>query len=221
MTTPVQPQSAPAQPQPSVQPLYPLAFAADGSPLKVPPEAVAWRVRRGGGRPGRPRQVFNSETGRQLDVPLTSTIDDLIDSGCDPDRYRLEAIDHDGHVLLGATAVVEVPSAGDDEAEIALSSDAETIAHLRGIIAQLVTANSQTMQAMASAFGTVRPLHEPAPPIVVHQPSAAPPPPEPGMRPEQIMQLVTTFGPMLSQVLKGFATPSGGGFPMGGDGGVG
>jgi hypothetical protein len=208
MTTPAQPQSQ-----------YPLAHDAEGNPLTLPPEAVAWRVRRGGGRRGRPRHVFNPETGLQLDIPLTSTIDDLIDRGCNSDRYRLEAIDQDGRILPGTIAIVEVPPSDDEEVEDDKRPvvDADTIAHLRAIIAQLVTANSQTMQAMASAFGTVRPQHEAPAPIVVHQPAmAAPAPSEPGMRPDQIMQMLTTFGPMVAQALKGLGSVGGGGMVDGG-----
>lgn len=215
MTTPAQPQSQ-SQPQSP----YPLAHDAEGNPLTVPPEAVAWRVRRGGGRRGRPRHVFNPETGLQLDIPLTSTIDDLIDRGCNSDRYRLEAIDQDGRILPGTIAIVEVPPSDEDapeEDKRAASSDADTIAHLRAAISQLVTANCQTMQAMASAFGTVRPLHEAPVPIVVHQPAVpTPAPTEPGMRPEQIMQMLTTFGPMVAQAFKGLGSSGGGGILDGG-----
>src|SRR5438094_4116345 len=80
------------------EPKIPLAFDANGNPLEVPAGAVAWRVRRGGGRRGRPRTVFDGETGRQLEVALSSTIEDLIDHGCPPGRYRLEAVDASGRV---------------------------------------------------------------------------------------------------------------------------
>jgi hypothetical protein len=90
-------------------PRFPLATDANGNPLDVPAEAVAWRVRRGGGRRGRPRIVFDNETGRQLEVPLESTIDDLVDHGCPAGRYRLEAVDRSGHLLPGIVAVTEIP----------------------------------------------------------------------------------------------------------------
>ena len=54
---------------------YSLARDADGNPLEVPAGAKAWRVRRGGGRRGRPRSVFDNETGRQLEIPLDATIE--------------------------------------------------------------------------------------------------------------------------------------------------
>src|SRR5437870_3069496 len=54
---------------------FPLAFDANGNPVKVPAHARMWRVRRGGGKRGRPRNVFDATTGRQLEVPLGASID--------------------------------------------------------------------------------------------------------------------------------------------------
>src|SRR5579859_8116350 len=87
---------------------FPLANDADGNPLEVPANAVGWRVRRGGGRRGRPRIVFDNESGRQLEVPLDATINDLVDHGCPPGRYRLEAFDGDGKLITGCVAVTEI-----------------------------------------------------------------------------------------------------------------
>ena len=88
---------------------YPLAFDGDGNPIMVPEEARSWRVRRGGGRRGRPRHVFDPETGRQLEIPITATFDDLIDLDFEADRYRLEAVDEAGHILPDVpAAVVEI-----------------------------------------------------------------------------------------------------------------
>src|ERR1700694_5391959 len=109
---------------------YPLAFDADGNPLTVPPEAKAWRVRRGGGRRGRPRSVFDPETGLQLDMPLGCTIEDLIDRGCVPDRYRLEAVDEEGRIIAGVVAICEVPPTDEPEAAPRPTTDADTIGKL-------------------------------------------------------------------------------------------
>src|SRR5947207_332217 len=85
---------------------YPLAFDHDGNPIAIPEGAVAWRVRRGGGRRGRPRPVFDQDTGRQVEVELNATIDDLIDAGCKPGRYRLELVDAEGRLLPAAPAAI-------------------------------------------------------------------------------------------------------------------
>src|SRR6185312_13249257 len=94
---------------------YPLAFDANGNPIELPPEAVKWRVRRGGGRRGRPRHVFDAETGRQLEIPLTATLDTLIDAGCTADRYLLYPVDGEGHLIGGIIAVTEIAEGADGE----------------------------------------------------------------------------------------------------------
>ena len=65
----------------------PLAFDANGEPLKVLDSAVAWRVRRGGGRGADARNIVFNREGRQLEIPIESTIEDLADHGCHPGRY--------------------------------------------------------------------------------------------------------------------------------------
>src|SRR6516165_8378506 len=87
---------------------YELANDLNGNPLDVPEGAVAWRVRRVSGKPGRPQNVYDPETGRQLEVPLDSTVDDLRDCGCVPGRYRLEAVDGEGKGIAGIIAYTEI-----------------------------------------------------------------------------------------------------------------
>ena len=49
---------------------YPLAFDANGEPLDVPSHAVAWRVRKLAKKAGRPKVIFDAETGRPLEKDL-------------------------------------------------------------------------------------------------------------------------------------------------------
>ena len=58
----------------------------------------------------------NPETGLQLDMPLGCTIEDLINRGCVPDRYRLEAVDENGRIIDGVVAICEVPPTDEPEA---------------------------------------------------------------------------------------------------------
>jgi hypothetical protein len=187
---------------------YPLAFDVDGNPLDIPEEAVAWRVRRNGGR-GRPRTIFDPETGLQLDVPITSKIEDLIERGCDPDRYRLEAVDREGRVIPTLVAIVEVAAVA-TPAEVStqpvIPPDADALRQMTLFAGQMVEANARTMQALASAFGTVHPVqpHPQTPtPIVLEQ---AAPPPESGMKPEQIMTMIMQLAPTLVSAFKSAAS---------------
>lgn len=166
---------------------YPLAFDLNGNPIKVPEGAVAWRVRRGGGRRGRPRNVFDAETGRQLEVPLGASLDDLIESGCPADRYLLYPVDAEGHILTGVVAVTEIQEGSlDEEGRPAVEHGDRD-----DIVSQLlstVRAQSDTLcralEAAASGYGQVRPA--PPTPVIVEQP-----PPEPsGIKPDQIAQIV-------------------------------
>src|SRR3954470_24587166 len=99
---------------------YPLANDANGNPLDVPETAAAWRVRRASGRPGRPQNVYDPETGRHLEGPLHGAVDDLREAGCGPGRYRLEAVDADSKLLTPSiVAFTElVPDGERGEAEI-------------------------------------------------------------------------------------------------------
>src|SRR4051795_1901004 len=87
---------------------YPLAFDSNGNPVKVPENAVAWRVRRGGGRRGRPRNVFDASTGRQLEIALGASIEDLMETNVPADRYLLYPVDAQGSLIPGIVAVTEV-----------------------------------------------------------------------------------------------------------------
>jgi hypothetical protein len=209
----------------------PLAFDVNGNPLAVPAEAVAWRVRRGGGRRGRPSNVFDPETGRQLEIPIGATLDDLIATGCGTDRYLLYAVDATGRIIPGVIAMVAVPEAEVEEEPLPQISppDQRQPSPMELALLAAVRAMSDTMcrgfEAAASGYGQVRPA--PPPPVVVTQP--APSERGGGINLAQIMDLIRLAlgggGPGALAGLAGLLNPGGGlaggvfpggGFPGGG-----
>src|SRR5579859_7080043 len=88
----------------------PLARDADGEPIEVPPEAVAWRVRKMPTRAGRPRLLIDAETGGPLDLPLATSYADFVDTVRESGsgRYRLSAIDRKGSAIPYCVAFTEV-----------------------------------------------------------------------------------------------------------------
>lgn len=151
---------------------YPLANDLDGSPIEVPAEAVAWRVRRRAGKQGRPQCVYDRDTGAQLEIPIDATIDDLREYG--PGVYRLDAVDAAGKMISGAMAQTEVPVDEEPQREVP-----DAIATLREVVQLLrhsVDTNCRAVEAMASAFGPMRPA-QPQPVVVMgneeKQPSMA------------------------------------------------
>jgi hypothetical protein len=180
---------------------YPLAFDSNGNPIQLPEAARAWRVRRGGGRRGRPRNVFD-ETGRQLEIPLGAGIDDLIDAGCPSGRYLLYPIDGEGKVIPGIVAVTETPETAlepeDDGAPAVPQSDPL----LREMLLTLKASNEslcRALEATTSGYGPVRPQPLPQP-VYVEQP--APPKDEGGFKPEQMAQ-VAGMAKMVFDAIKG------------------
>jgi hypothetical protein len=195
----------------SVERKHPLAFDVEGNPLSLPPEAVAWRVRRGGGRRGRPRMVFDSETGRQLEIPVVAALDDLIDRGCPPDRYRLEAVDAEGRSIPGMVAIVEIADDREEEPAEEKPRDAtvDALREMTGLLRQAMDTQCRTVEALASAFGSVRPV-EPAPVVV------APPPQAAGVQPEQLFNTLMSGAQALAgawQAGTKMASGGGGGTP--------
>lgn len=184
-------------PAPAREGRYPLAFDGNGNPIDVPEGAIAWRVRRGGGRRGRPSHVFDSETGRQLEIPLGASIDALIEAGCPADRYLLYPVDAEGRVIPGIVAVTAVSEAEpDDDAPRAAVADAST--SQLAVLARVCEQQMQTIQrfgeylcrgfeSAAAGYGPLRPMTKPAP-VVVEAP--APEPPSSGFKPEQMMELM-------------------------------
>jgi len=152
---------------------FPLAYDGDGNPIDVPVEATAWRVRKLARRAGRPKMIIDRDTGRPLELALTTTFEAFVETVSESGRYRLEAVDGHGHLLTGCVAVVEVLDGEDeDDDSVAPKAATQQPTELIQLVAQLVETNSRVMQALASAFGQVHPT---APqPIVI--PASAPAP---------------------------------------------
>lgn len=176
-------------------PQYPLANDASGNPLDVPAEAVAWRVRKLARRAGRPKVLFDVETGRPLELPLTVTFDDFVEQVNEPGRFRLEAVDGAGRLIPGCVAVTEVVLDGEDGASMPRNA-ADAVPHLHQLIAQLVEANTQVMKAMASAFGSVQPQ-----PMRIDSVAAAPLAPRANANPMQALDAMREIGAMVNQVV--------------------
>lgn len=158
---------------------YPLAYDSNGEPLTVPSDAVAWRVRRGGGRRGRPRNVFNT-SGRQLEIPIGATIDELVNEGCEPDNYLLYAIDAAGRALPGVIAVTEVAGDEEDAAEgtssASASNELTALGHALATIRSQTDAMSRALDHTTRGYAPVTP-HVPVPiqPSVALAEQSAPP----------------------------------------------
>lgn len=141
----------------------PLGFDASGNPIDVPESATAWRVRRALGRPGRPQTVYDPDTGRQLELPITATLDDLRDCGCGPARYRLEAIDAESKALVPAVvAFVEVVETSDEDPEepqMVGVTPRDLVSGNRAMktVERQADALCRVAEAMARAFGPVQP----------------------------------------------------------------
>jgi hypothetical protein len=181
--------------------------------IHVPEQAVAWRVRRGGGRRGRPRHVFDAETGRQLEIPLGASLDELIDAGCGADRYLLYPIDAEGRVIPGVVAVTEVPEGAGDEGDGPrvgnVSSELSAVVSLilqqtreqQATIRHQSEMLARALEATASGYGRVRPVE---PPPVVIEPPAAPPDGAGSFKPEQIAE-IANIAKAVIEMFKGSA----------------
>ena len=194
---------------------YPLAFDANGNPVKVPAQARAWRVRRGGGKRGRPRNVFDATTGRQLEIPLGASIDDLIATNAPSDRYLLYPVDGEGAIIPGIIAVTEVPVSDEDDDEdneredtaavtdkdpvlATLMSQQETIRGQQDVIKAQSEYLARALASAVSGYAPVRPVAPPPPPPpMIMEPNAPAPPADNGgflgglanIKPEQVMGL--------------------------------
>ncbi len=126
---------------------YPLAHDDEGMPLKVPPMATGWLVRRHAGGKGRPGAVYDRD-GRPLVVTLDASGADLRQLGCKSGSYRLDAVDASGKVL-GVTAYTELSADADETTDGAPDTgDPAVLALARAVEAmQRVQAERERMQA--------------------------------------------------------------------------
>ena len=158
---------------------HPLANDANGNPIVLPEEAVAWRVRKMASRAGRPKTIFDPETGRQLEIRIEATIDELAEHVNEAGRYRLEAVDAHGHHLPGYIAFTEVLIVDDEEQPEEANPNAWSA--MLTMVKQLVDTTSRVMEAMASAFGQVRPQRSTMPMHFEAPSSVSAPPPDGGL----------------------------------------
>ena len=192
-----------------------LAYDVNGDPFDVPEAADAWRVRRASSsRGGRPHNVYDPETGRPLQIPLTATIDHLRQLGCKPGRYRLDAVNAEGQTIVGAVAMTEIPDERDDE-EIEEASNGEVHqvpGRVLESIEHMVNTVCRTMEAMTSSFGPLQPARPTPikPQVIVEQ---QPPPAKTDDMPawaQQLLNLAMQLAPAVIQAIssRGGAHPS-------------
>jgi hypothetical protein len=177
---------------------YELANDLNGNPIDVPEGAVAWRVRRVSGKPGRPQTVYDPETGRQLEVPLDASIDDLRDCGCLPGRYRLDAVDGEGKGIAGVTAYTEISMGPEvpDQNEIPAG-----VARLLETVERQSDTICRVVEALAQSFGPLRPA------------VAAAPVEANAMKGDDVLKTVAGVGKLVQDMFKpgGNGTSGGGG----------
>lgn len=178
---------------------YPLANDSNGNPLTLPDNAVAWRLRRGGGRRGRPKNVYDA-SGLQLQVPLAATVETLIEEGCEPDRYQLQPVDAQGAIIPGIIAITEITPEEEErqhETKKTNATDATLMLQMLATIKLQSETLCRALETTTSGYGPVRAKAEapmlppPLPPQVIVE--APPPPPEPeGFKPEMMMGVLKT-----------------------------
>jgi hypothetical protein len=142
--------------------IHPLAYDALGDPIHLPVHAIGWRVRKAPKGAGRPKTIFDPETGRQLEIRIEATLAELAEQVTEAGRYRLEATDANGHLIPGYVAFTEVMLAEEEEQPASNPNNAG-FSEMLTLVKHLVDTNSRVMEAMASAFGQVRPQRISAP----------------------------------------------------------
>jgi hypothetical protein len=194
---------------------YPLAKDANGIPISVPPEAMSWRVV-GDSTGGRPRAIFDCETGQRLKVAITATLEDLIKCRLTPGRYRLEAMNAEGHPITSVVGYVEVPEQEQTTHAHAVAAPAPTFDSMLAMVRHSMDTQARCLEALASAFGPVRPSAPPQPEQpTIAQTSAAR---EDSAKAEALLDKLTALAAMAFEGWKskppaGSSGPSAGGTP--------
>ena len=143
------------------RPRYPLLFDADGVPLKLPPNAHRLRVRRLARHAGRPKMLIDSDTGRPLEIELDTQYEEFCDLVGHSGRYRLEVIDEQGRPIPRCVAITVVELGDAPESAPPPTNPVDVLAMAMQLVDKCVQSNTRVMEAMASAFGKVRPADEP------------------------------------------------------------
>lgn len=156
---------------------YPLAIDSEGNAFDVSAAAVAWRVRKLAAKAGRPKLIFDTETGRPLEVALAATANDLAECLTESGRYRLEAVDAQGRTLPGCVATTELAVEEEDSEAPATLRSLSLMEHMFAQMissnAKLVDSNTRVMEALAQRFALVS-ISEPEREQVVAAPPVAP-----------------------------------------------
>ena len=144
---------------------YPLSRDTDGNPIDVPANATAWRVRKLAAKAGRPKLIYDNETGLPLELPLTASIQQLAEAVSEDGRFRLEAIDQQGRAIPNCVAVTAFEFPEEAPAPVAPSNMMEQL------MCRLIDSNTRVTEALASRFAMVQPPTLPAPQAI--EPAAA------------------------------------------------
>jgi hypothetical protein len=184
-----------------------LGFDRAGMKIKLAPEAVGFKVLVS--RQGHPVAVQDPDAGGPLHIPLATLpaeLRDKIGSG----RFVLVQVDERlDPIPKAATAYVEFLADRDEEAFSTggVGLDATQAAPYLQLIGRLVDTHCRAMEAMASAFGPVRPARTP----YAEAPVAGD---ERAMRPDELVQGVASVVKSVADVWgknSGNGAASGGG----------
>jgi hypothetical protein len=183
--------------------------------------------------------VFDQESGRQLEIPLGSTLADLVQTNVAAGRYLLYPVDQEGNVIPGVVAMTEVSenaASDDDEGDeqgdgpggeskwealaIRQSATLEKLStSLVGAHDRMMAENTKAVAALVGGYVPVRAVPPPAP-VVVDTPAPLPPQIASGlldrlltMKPDEMMQLGLMVQNIFGMVKGAMGGVQGGGAP--------